>query len=134
MTARHTVPIQWWTGRVLSILIIFFMLYDSVIIFWELPDMITAAVKVPVNSKHHMIHGLIILIPTIFYAIPITSVLGAILLTLYLGGVAISHLQTENPETTLLFFPIYIALFIWSALWLQEPHLRKLLPVIKNKA
>lgn len=133
MTSRHTAPIQWWTGRVLSILIVLFMLYDSVIRFGELPDIITTTVEKPVDSEQHMIHGFIILIPTIFYAIPKTSVFGAILLTIYLGGVATSHLLSANPEATHLFFPIYIALFVWSALWLQEPSLRRLLPVIKTK-
>lgn len=109
------------------------MLYDAVVRFWELPDMITTTVENPVAREHRLLHGFIILIPTLLYAIPQTAVFGAILLTAYLGGVATSHLQFADPEATHLFFPVYIVLFVWSALWLQESSLRKLLPVIKNK-
>jgi hypothetical protein len=60
--------------------------------------------------------------------IPDTSVLGAILLTGYLGGAIASHLRIDSPLLLFTLFPIYVALLLWGGLYLRETRLRDLLP------
>ncbi|MNT61316.1 hypothetical protein D3C72_1989530 [compost metagenome] len=71
--------------------------------------------------------GTILLICTILYAIPRTSILGAVLLTGYLGGAIASHVRVSNPLFTHTLFPIYIAVFIWLGLYLRSTKVRGLL-------
>jgi hypothetical protein len=72
--------------------------------------------------------GTILLICTVLYAIPKTSVLGAVLLTGYLGGAVASHVRVSNPLFTHTLFPIYVAAFIWIGLYLRDARLRQVFP------
>jgi hypothetical protein len=76
--------------------------------------------------------GVIALVCLALYAIPATSVLGAILFTGYLGGAIAVHARVGNPVFTHILFPIYIALFIWGGLWFRDHTLRDLFPIVKN--
>ena len=57
------------------------------------------------------------------------GVLGAVLLTGYLGGAIATHARIESPLLTHTLFPVYVALLLWSGLFLREPRLRQLLPL-----
>jgi hypothetical protein len=72
--------------------------------------------------------GAVLLICTAVYAIPRTSVLGAVLLTGYLGGAVASQLRVGNPFFAETLFPVYFSLLRWGGLFLREPRLRALLP------
>lgn len=72
--------------------------------------------------------GVLTLAGTILYAIPRTSVLGAILLTGYLGGAIYTHVRIGSPLFTHTLFGVYLGLMIWSGLWLRDPVLRALIP------
>lgn len=63
------------------------------------------------------------------YLLPQTSVLGAVLMTGYLGGAVASHVRIESPLLTHTVFPVYVALFLWAGLYLREPRLRALVPL-----
>jgi hypothetical protein len=117
-----------WTGRVLSGLAVLFLLFDGIMKFFmdKLPPEALEAGKVlqwPVDLMPTV--GTILLICTILYIIPRTSILGAVLLTGYLGGAVASHLRVGNPLMTHTLFPIYIAVFIWLGLYLRDARLRK---------
>jgi hypothetical protein len=73
--------------------------------------------------------GAILLICLIFYVIPKTSVLGAILLTGYLGGAVATHFRINDPLFSHILFPTYLGLFLWGGLYLREPRLRELIPL-----
>jgi hypothetical protein len=73
--------------------------------------------------------GILALICIALYAIPATSILGALLLTGYLGGAIALHLRVDNPLFSHTLFPIYIALFIWGGIWLRNHTLRELFPI-----
>jgi hypothetical protein len=73
--------------------------------------------------------GIALLICTILYAIPRTSVLGAILLTGYLGGAVGSNLWVGSPLFSHVLFPIYFALVVWGGLYLRDKRLRGLVPL-----
>jgi DoxX-like family len=72
--------------------------------------------------------GFITLACTILYAIPPTSILGAILLTGYLGGAMASHLRIGSPLFSHILFGFYLGLMVWGGLWLRDRNLRALLP------
>ena len=67
------------------------------------------------------------------YVLPQTSVLGAILLTGYLGGAVASHVRSGDPLFSHILFPVYVGILIWGGLYLREPRLRALVP-IRNSA
>jgi serine/threonine protein kinase len=73
--------------------------------------------------------GVIQLACLVLYLVPSTSVLGAVLLTGYLGGAIATHVRLGSPLPTHTLFPIYVALFVWGGLYLREPLLRRLLPL-----
>jgi hypothetical protein len=73
--------------------------------------------------------GFITLACTILYAIPPTSILGAILLTGYLGGAMASHLRIGSPLFSHILFGFYLGLMVWGGLWLRDRNLRTLLPL-----
>lgn len=121
---------QLYTGRILSGFVVLFMLFDAIIKFVKAPEAIQTTVNELGYSEHHiLIHGILALVPTILYAFPKTSFLGAILLTAHLGGAIASHLRVDNPVLSHTLFPVYIALMMWGGLWLKDLGLRKLLPL-----
>jgi len=72
--------------------------------------------------------GLICLACTILYAIPRTSILGAILLTGYLGGAGASKISIEDPLFSSVLFGVYFGVLIWGGLYLRNQRLRALIP------
>jgi hypothetical protein len=72
--------------------------------------------------------GIICLVCTILYAIPRTSILGAILLTGYLGGAVASKLRIEDPLFSSVLFGVYFGILIWGGLYLRDERLRALIP------
>jgi hypothetical protein len=72
--------------------------------------------------------GVIQTLSLLLYLIPRTSVLGAILLTAYLGGAIATHARIGSPLPTHTLFGVYLGVFTWAALWLRLPALRALIP------
>ena len=105
-------------GRVL------FLLFDTLIKVLKLAPAVegTTALGYPATVVRGI--GIVELICLVFYVIPRTSVLGAILLTGYLGGVIATHVRAGSPLLTHTLFPIYVALLIWGGLVLSDPRLR----------
>jgi hypothetical protein len=66
---------------------------------------------------------------TLLYAIPRTSVLGAILLTGYLGGAVATHVRVGSPLFSHVLFGVYLGVIVWAGLWLRDPRLRALIPL-----
>ncbi len=77
--------------------------------------------------------GVLLLIPTLLYAWPRTALLGAILVTGYLGGAIATHVRVGSPLFTHILFGVYLALFVWGGLWLRSPALRALMPIVQTK-
>jgi len=72
--------------------------------------------------------GIVLLVCTLVYVIPHTSILGALLLTGYLGGAVEAQLRVGNPLFSETLFPVYFALLVWGGLFLRDNRLRALLP------
>ena len=76
--------------------------------------------------------GIVLLGCTVLYAIPRTSVLGAILLTGYLGGAVVTHVRVGDTLFTIV-FPIIFGVLIWGGLYLRDERLRALIPLQKGE-
>jgi DoxX-like protein len=76
--------------------------------------------------------GVIELVCLILYLVPRTSVLGALLLTGYLGGAIATHVRAGSPLATHTLFPIYVAIMMWGGLYLRETRLRELVPLRRS--
>jgi hypothetical protein len=72
--------------------------------------------------------GVILLVCTILYLIPQTAVLGAILLTGYLGGAVATNFRVQAPLFSNVLFPVYLGIFVWLGLYLRDARIRELLP------
>ncbi len=115
-----------WTGRILSGLAIAFLLFDGVMKFFmdKLPPEALEAGKAlqwPIELMPTV--GTILLSCLVLYVIPRTAILGAVLLTGYLGGAVASHVRVSNPLFSHTLFPIYVAVLIWLGLYLRDKRL-----------
>ncbi|ESW90925.1 DoxX family protein [Mesorhizobium sp. M0761] len=133
MSISQTMPVSsgaLWTGRVLSGLIILFMIFDGVI---KLPplDVVTQTMVPlgwPADVNVARTLGIIGLISTALYALPRTSVLGAILLTGYLGGAIATNMRVGSPLFSHTLFSVYLGIILWGGLYLRDPSVRALIP------
>lgn len=119
-------------GWVLSGLAILFLVMDSVMKLLALPIVIESSAALGLNGVA-MAHGLgvVLIACTILYAVPRTSVLGAILLTGYLGGAVATHVRVGNPLFSHVLFGVYLGVIVWAGLYLRDPRLRTLIPTRK---
>lgn len=85
--------------------------------------------RIPTDPGFYRLLGSILAICTAVYVVPRTALLGAILLTGYLGGAIATHLSSGSPLFSNTLFGVYLGLAIWGGLWLREPRLRALLPL-----
>ena len=119
-----------WTGRVLSAIIVLFMIFDGVI---KLPplDIVTQTMVPlgwPADANVARTLGVIGLVSTALYALPRTSVLGAILLTAYMGGAIATHMRVGSPLFSHTLFGVYLGIILWGGLYLRDPRVRALIP------
>ena len=118
-----------WTGRIMSGLVIAFMLLDGAMKLVQLDVVVTTSEQMGIPGSLARTLGVIGLICTLLYAVPRTSVLGAILLTGYLGGAIASHLRLGDPIFTHTLFGLYLGLLAWGGLYLRDARLRALIPL-----
>lgn len=119
-----------WTGRILSGLVIAFLLVDGAIKLVPWPVVTETKDKMGYGSSESFARtlGVITIACTVLYAIPPTSILGAILLTGYLGGAMASHVRIGSPLFSHILFGFYLGLMVWGGLWLRDRSLRDLIP------
>jgi hypothetical protein len=119
-----------YTGYVLSVLALLFLVMDAGMKFTHNPQVIEAQRQLEFPMQITPAIGVLALVCIALYAIPITSVLGALLLTGYFGGAIALHLRVDNPLFSHILFPVYIALFVWGGLWFRDRKLREVLPIV----
>jgi hypothetical protein len=119
-----------WLGRVLSGFVILFLLFDGAIKLVPWPVVAETLDRMGYGSSETLARslGAITLICTVLYAVPPTSILGAILLTGYLGGAMASHVRIGSPLFSHILFGFYLGLMLWGGLWLRHRSLRGLIP------
>jgi len=117
-------------GRVLSGFVIVFMMFDGAIKLVPWPVVTQTMDRIGYGSSEGLARalGVISIACTVLYAIPPTSILGAILLTGYLGGAMASHVRIGSPLFSHILFGFYLGLMLWGGLWLRDGSLRDLIP------
>jgi len=121
-----------WTGRIMTGLAVAFLLFDSLVKFTGMQAVVDASNQLGIPLHLNPGIGILLLACLALYAVPRTSVLGAILLTGYLGGAVAMHLRVGNPLFTHLLFPTYVGMLIWGGLYLRDPLVHALIPLRTN--
>ena len=120
-----------WAGRIMSGFVVFFLLVDAGFkLIRPLPAPAVEAfgkLGYPVAFAGGI--GVLLLACVAVYLIPRTSVLGAILLTGYLGGAVAGHVRVGDPWLSHALFPVYVGLLIWGGIYFREPRLRAVIPL-----
>ena len=120
---------QLWTGRVLSSIAVLFLVFDSIGKLVQVQPVIDGTLQLGDPRDIVFTLGVILLSCVAAYVVPRTSVLGALLLTAYLGGAVATHVRVENPLFSHALFPTYIAALLWGGLILRDARLRAFLPI-----
>jgi hypothetical protein len=125
-TARPAGRVSHRVGRVLTVLLVLFLLFDSITKLMRLPAVVTATVQMGFPASTVPIIGGTLLVCLALYVIPRTAVLGAVLLTGYLGGAVCSQLRIEAPLFSTTLAAVYVGVVVWGALYLRSEALRRL--------
>jgi len=117
-----------WAGRIISGLAVAFLTFDSVGKLLEVQPVIDGTRQLGYSPDIVFGLGVTLLSCVLVYLAPRTSVVGAVLLTGYLGGAVATHVRVGNPLFTHVLFPAYVAALLWSGLMLRDARLRAFLP------
>lgn len=122
---------QRWAGRLISGAAVAFLLMDGTIKLVPVAAVSATLSELgyPTTLGFERGLGALGLACTLLYAVPRTSILGAVLLTGYLGGAMSAQLRVGNPLFSHLLFGGYLGLAVWGGLWLRLPAVRSLLPI-----
>lgn len=118
-----------WAGRILSGLSVLFLTFDVVIHIMKPAPVIKGFTDLGWSPSLAVPLGIIELTCLVLYLIPRTSVLGAILLTGYLGGAVATNLRVAAPLFGNILFPVYVGVFLWGGLYLRDNALREVFPI-----
>ena len=116
-------------GRLLSWLAVLFLLFDSIGKLLLVQPVVDGSRQLGYSPDTVFGLGFLLLACVLLYLVPRTSVLGALLLTGYLGGAVATHVRVGSPLFTHVLFPTYVAAFVWGGLILRHPALRVILPI-----
>lgn len=119
-----------WTGRIMSALPVLLILFGSIMKLIRHPSVIDGFARAGLPAHLIVPVGIIELVCVVVYAIPRTSILGAILMTGLLGGATLTGLRIGDPTTPL---PIIVGLLAWGGLYLRDLRLRELIPLRKSQ-
>jgi hypothetical protein len=110
----------------MSGLTILFLLMDAVMKVLKLQLAVIGTVDLGYPESEVAGIGAVLLVCLLLYAIPKTSILGAILLTGYLGGAVATHLRVGSPLVGFVLFPVYVGVMVWGGLFLRDSRVRAL--------
>jgi hypothetical protein len=106
-----------------------FLLLDAAMKFVKPAPVVEGTVQLGYSPAVIVPLGIVLLVSTVLYLVPRTAVLGAVLLTGYLGGAIATHVRVANPLFTHTLFPVYLGVLLWGGLLLRDRRLRALLPL-----
>jgi len=116
-----------WTGRVLSTIISLLLGFDATMKLLQIAPVVKASAQLGYSAHAVFGIGVVLAACVALYAIPRSALLGALLLTGYLGGAIATHVRAGNPLFTHVLFPIYVATIVWAGLVLRDARLRTFL-------
>lgn len=115
-----------WAGRIISALAVLFLIFDGGIKVLQLAPAVDGSVQLGYPAHLVLGLGLLELACLIVYLIPRTALLGAVLLTGYLGGAVATHLRIGSPVFSVI-FPVILGTLLWGGLYLRDARLRAFL-------
>jgi hypothetical protein len=118
----------------MSGLVILFMLFDGISKLMLVPQVVEATNKIGYPEDVIRPIGIILLLCTALYAVPPTAIVGAILLTGFLGGAVASKVRLEDPLFSSILFGVYVGLLVWGGLYFRDQRLRSLIPLRRAAA
>jgi hypothetical protein len=123
-----------WIGWIMSGIVVVFLLLDGTTKLMMITPVVDATIGIgyPVGVIRPL--GIVCLACVILYAIPRTSILGAILLTGFLGGAVASKVRLEDPLFSQVLFGVYVGILAWGGLYLRDGRLRTLIPLRRSPA
>ncbi|HEX8521352.1 MAG TPA: DoxX family protein [Tepidisphaeraceae bacterium] len=121
-----------WTGRVLSTLIILFMLFDAITKVVKIAPVVEATTRLGISEAVIRPIGLAALLGTVLYMFPPTAVLGAIILTGFLGGATATQVLTH--QQGFLWMPILFGIITWLGLYFRDGRIRALIPLAQCRS
>ena len=117
-----------WSGRILSALVVLLFVATGTFSLLKPAMAAQSATRYGYPDGAMLRIAIVEIVCALLYAIPRTSVLGAILLTGYLGGATATHVRVGEP----FFLPIVVGVVVWLGLWLREKLLWKLVPTMRD--
>jgi hypothetical protein len=129
-SAAQTAPVskkKLWAGIIITALPALFLFLDGVGKVAKPAVVVEATVRLGYPESVILYLGIVLLACTIVYVIPRTAVLGAILLTGYLGGAVATHVRAGGSLFEIL-FPVIMGALVWGGLYLRDQRLRALIP------
>ena len=132
MTDQNPGKGQLIVGRILSGLVILFLLFDAGLKLVSPETAIKytpSSLGWPLDVPTMTMLAVLLLIPTLLYIWPRTAILGAIIITAYLGGAVATHVRINSPLFSHILFGVYLGLMLWGGLWLRDPRVRALIPL-----
>jgi hypothetical protein len=117
-----------WAGRILTGLAGVFFIFDAGIKLLKVPAAVQGTIQVGYPESTIVGIGAVLLACTLLYLIPRTSILGAVLITGYLGGAVATNVRAETGAFNIL-FPVIFGCIAWGGLWLRDTRLQQLLPL-----
>jgi hypothetical protein len=121
------------TGRLITCLAAAFLIFDSSGKLLEVQPVVTGTKQLGYAPDIVFPLGVTLLSCVLLYLVPRTSVLGALLLTGYLGGAVATHVRVGSPWFTHVLFPVYLASLLWGGLMLRDARLRTFLPSLNRR-
>ena len=118
-----------WAGRIISALVVLFLIFDGVTKVMKVAPVMEASARLGFPANLIVGIGTVLLACVVVYVIPRTSILGAILLTGYLGGAVVTNLRAGSSLFGETLFPVYFGVFVWAGLYLRDARLRALIPL-----
>jgi len=118
-----------WTGRIMSGLMALFLLADGIAKLFKPTPVVEGTITLGYPESSIVPLGIVLIASTVLYIIPRTSVLGAILLTGYLGGAVATHVRVGDPLLTHTLFPVFFGILIWGGLYLRNRRVRAMFPL-----
>jgi hypothetical protein len=117
-----------WIGWILTGIIVAFMLFDGAIQLIAFDFVTQGMMEFGLPESYARPLGIVTLACTLLYVWPRTSVLGAVLLTGFLGGTIATHMPRPEPLLPHIVTALVMGAIVWGGLWLRDPQLRALLP------
>jgi len=115
-----------WTGRIITVLVGLFLLFDSGVKLIKAPSAVQGTIQLGYPESAVVPIGVTLLVSLVLYLVPRTSILGAILLAGYLGGATATMVRVSSPWVPM---PVVVGMLVWAGLYFRDPQLRTLIPL-----